>query len=126
VAQHLDRIMSRGLGRRQLTILGILARYEANGEETSHGLRVADIAHLVEPSMRRSTSVLSSIRRALAKMRSKGLVEAPYYYPHLQGQPNLWKITRAGGVEVDHLIEYGTADDRGPSSTDRHDGEGKQ
>lgn len=94
--------MGRGLGQRQLAILGILARYEARGEGELHGLRVEEIALYFGPSMKESTSARSSIRRALAKMKSKGLVGKPYYYyPRLQGQPQMWKITDAGLAEVE-------------------------
>jgi hypothetical protein len=93
--------MGRGLGQRQLTILGVLARYEASGESELYGLRVEEIALQSGLSIKESASARSSIRRALAKMWSKGLVDKPYYYPHRQGQPQLWKITDAGLAEMD-------------------------
>jgi DNA-binding MarR family transcriptional regulator len=92
--------MGRGLGQRQLTILGVLARYEASGESELYGLRVEEIALQPGPSIKESASARSSIRRALAKMWSKGLVDKRYY-PHRQGRPRLWKITDAGLAEMD-------------------------
>lgn len=93
--------MGRGLGQRQLAILGILARYEASGEGELHGLRVEEITLHFGPSIKESVSAQSSIRRALAKMWSNGLVSKPYYRPHDRGQPKLWKITDAGLAEVE-------------------------
>jgi hypothetical protein len=99
--------MGRGLGQRQLAILGILARYEAYGEGELHGLRVEEIALRFGPSMKESISARSSIRRALAKMKSRGLVGKPYFYnPRLQGQPQLWKITDAGLAEVERRTTH--------------------
>jgi DNA-binding PadR family transcriptional regulator len=64
-------------------------------------LRVEEIALQFGPSVKTSVSARSSIRRALAKMRSAGLVYWRYWYPHDQGQPKLWKITDAGLAEVE-------------------------
>src|ERR1700733_9923579 len=95
--------MSRGLGRRQLTILRILARYEARGERELLGLRVEEIAEgvvrLLGLASQERDSALSSTRRALAKMWSAGLVGSRYY-PHRQGQPQVWRITSVGLAEL--------------------------
>ena len=104
--------MSRGLGRRQLTILGILARYEASGEGDLHGLRVEEIALEFGQSAQEPVSTRSSIRRALSKMRGAGLVDQPYWYPHRQGQPRIWKITRAGLAEVERHGVQSTSNGR--------------
>ena len=92
--------MSRGLGRIQLRILVILAHYEADEGKTGRGLLVEEIAQRFRPSRKKSVAGLSSIRRALAKMRSAGLVQTRYWWPNNQGQPRLWKITGAGLAEV--------------------------
>ncbi len=96
--------MSRGLGRRQLTILGILARHEAGEDqaaEDAYGLRVKEIALRSGPEAQESAAAHSSIRRALATMRSAGLVHWKYWYAHDQGRPRLWTITDAGLAEVE-------------------------
>ena len=92
--------MSKGLGQIQLKILAILARYEADGDERLRGLLVEEIAQRFRPSRKKSVAGRSSIRRALANMRSAGLVQTRYWRPHDQGRPRLWKITNAGLDEV--------------------------
>jgi hypothetical protein len=93
--------MSRGLGQVQLRILEILARSHEEGEEERlGGLLVEEIARRFSPSLVNSAAGRSSIRRALTSMYSAGLVQAPYWYPHGRGQPQLWTITDVGIVEV--------------------------
>ena len=99
--------MSRGLGRRQLTILRILAR--ARGL----GLRINEIFAfpLLEGTAAERASAMSATRRALAKMRSAGLV-VPRYYPHRRGQPRIWAITPAGQEELKRRAEGDALRDR--------------
>jgi hypothetical protein len=87
--------VSRGLGWRQLAVLTILANHEAAITEEKPGLLVAEIAQQFQNSEGGSAATRSSIRRALAKMLAVGLVEW-MYYPHLQGQPRIWRVTPAG------------------------------
>jgi hypothetical protein len=94
--------MSRGLGARQRAILLILARhrYEDLGDAEQHGLRVDEIALQCGADARESVAARSSIRRALATMRSAGLVDWEYWFPKNQGQPRRWKITYLGSARV--------------------------
>jgi hypothetical protein len=94
--------MSRGLGARQQAILLILARYRYQdfGDDAQHGMLVDEIALQFGADARESVAARSSIRRALATMRSAGLVDWDYWYPKNQGQPRRWKITYLGSVRV--------------------------
>lgn len=77
--QHLASV-SRGLGRRQLMILRILARDQARvmaHKARWDGLLVGEIARRSGRSAKNSASARSSIRRALAKMQAEGLVNSP-------------------------------------------------
>jgi hypothetical protein len=70
------------------------------------GLRINEIvaSPLFESAASESDTARSSTRRALAKMRSAGLV-VPRYYSHRQGQPRLWMITPAGREELKRRTE---------------------
>jgi hypothetical protein len=97
--------MSRGLGRRQILILELLASREGGVATGEMALWCGDPEGWRAPwgyfddrdaAMRPWLSGLSSIRRALAAMESMGLVEKTGYVRHTEGRPYLWVITDAG------------------------------